>query len=76
MKSFGGNLNERDTDLYGKVMLGCLDAIVQSVIKHYWKALKLFKSLFLLSGIGVISKNSGQNCHVYVILHFKTNVSP
>lgn len=39
-------------------MLGCLDAIVQLVIKHDCKALKLVKSLFLLSGIGVILKNS------------------
>lgn len=58
MKSFGGSLNETDTDLYGKVMLGCLDAIVQSVIKHDCKTLKLFKSLFLLSGIGVSFKTS------------------
>lgn len=58
MKSFGGSLNETDTDLYGKVMLDCLDAIVQSVIKHYCGALKLFKSLFLFSGAGVIFKTS------------------
>lgn len=75
---FGGSPNERDTNLYEKGMLGCLDEIVQSVIKHWTlkQTLKLFKSLFLLSGIGVISKNSWQNCHVYIVSHFKTNVRP
>lgn len=58
MKLFGEILSERDMDLYGKRMLGCLDAIVQMVIKHYREALKLFKLLFLHSGIGVIFENS------------------